>query len=275
MTTRGRHRAPARHARPKKGMPLRREFRTIAITAAFAVSVISVLQQVVPEQVAAAPVKPFVNVQALTTPDTLPSAAKTVDRIVVRKEMTIDVAFPVQATEDPTLATGTKFVQVEGSFGQAKVLADVLYVNGEPVRTIEVSRKVTKAPVPEVATVGTGDAKQISVQLATAEKATGTKETNQQYAKLFIAQSYGWDDKQFTCLVSLWNRESNWRVAARNRRSGATGIPQALPGHKMAAFGSDWKTNPVTQIKWGASYIAKRYDTPCGALAHSHARGWY
>lgn len=275
MTTRGRHRAPARHARPKKGLPLQREFTIIALTAALATTGITVLEQVVPEHAAAAPAKAYVNVQALATPDSLPSAAKSVDRIVVRKEIKVDVAFEVQATEDPALASGTKFVQSEGALGQARVLSDVLYVNGEPVRTTEVSRKIVKTPVAEVAIVGTGDAKQISVQLATAAKATGTKETNQHYAKLFIAQEYGWNDKQFTCLVSLWNRESNWRAAARNRHSGATGIPQALPGRKMAAFGSDWKTNPVTQIKWGASYIAKRYDTPCGALSHSHARGWY
>lgn len=275
MTTRGRHRAPARHARPKKVLPLKREFQIITATALLATTAITVLEQVVPEHAAAAPAKVFINASALAKPDALPSAAKSMDRIVVRKEMKVDVAFEVQATEDPTLATGTKFVQSEGSLGQARVLADVLYVNGEPVRTTEVSRKIIKTPVAEVSTVGTGDAKQISVQLATAAKATGSKETNQRYAKLFIAQEYGWNDKQFTCLVSLWNRESNWRVAARNKRSGATGIPQALPGRKMAAFGSDWKTNAVTQIKWGASYIAKRYDTPCSALSHSHARGWY
>lgn len=275
MTTRGRHRAPARHARPKKALPLQRDFQVIAATVLAAASVITVLEQVVPEHATAAPAKVFINAKALAKPDALPTAAKTMDRIVVRREMKVDVAFEVKATEDPTLASGTKFIQSEGTLGQARVLADVLYVNGEPVRTTEVSRKVIKTPVAEVATVGTGNPKTISVRLATAAKATGTKETNQQYAKLFIAQEYGWNDKQFTCLVSLWNRESNWRAAARNKRSGATGIPQALPGRKMAAFGSDWKTNPVTQIKWGASYIAKRYDTPCSALSHSHARGWY
>lgn len=85
----------------------------------------------------------------------------------------------------------------------------------------------------------------------------------------------GWGAAEFSCLVSLWTRESNWRVDAHNTSSGAYGIPQALPGDKMASAGADWRTNPATQIEWGLGYIAGRYGTPCGAWAHSEARGWY
>ena len=88
-------------------------------------------------------------------------------------------------------------------------------------------------------------------------------------------QKHGWDMDQYSCLVKLWNRESNWRVTATNRSSGAYGIPQALPGSKMASFGEDWRWNPETQIKWGIGYISARYKTPCGALAHSNDVGWY
>jgi len=77
------------------------------------------------------------------------------------------------------------------------------------------------------------------------------------------------------CIVSLFNRESGWNVKARNASSGAYGIPQANPGSKMATFGADWQTNPVTQIKWGLSYIKSRYKTPCGAWSHSQSTGWY
>jgi hypothetical protein len=87
--------------------------------------------------------------------------------------------------------------------------------------------------------------------------------------------AYGWDDTEFNCLVALWNRESHWNVNAHNPRSGAHGIPQALPGEKMATVGADWATNPATQITWGLGYIAGRYGTPCGAWGHSEARGWY
>lgn len=85
----------------------------------------------------------------------------------------------------------------------------------------------------------------------------------------------GWGDDQFACLVALWKKESGWRVNAYNKSSGAYGIPQALPGRKMASAGSDWETNPATQISWGLGYIKGRYGTPCGAWDHSQRRGWY
>lgn len=85
----------------------------------------------------------------------------------------------------------------------------------------------------------------------------------------------GWDQSEFECLVALWNRESRWNVYAHNTSSGAYGIPQALPGDKMATAGADWQTNPATQITWGLGYIAGRYGTPCGAWEHSELKGWY
>jgi hypothetical protein len=83
----------------------------------------------------------------------------------------------------------------------------------------------------------------------------------------------GWGD-QFGCLDSLWQRESGWSVSAANA-SGAYGIPQALPGSKMASEGSDWRTNPATQIEWGLSYIRGSYGSPCGAWDFKQGHGWY
>ena len=85
----------------------------------------------------------------------------------------------------------------------------------------------------------------------------------------------GWSEGQWSCLDALWTRESNWQVQASNARSGAYGIPQALPGWKMAAAGSDWRTNALTQIQWGLSYIGRAYGSPCNALAHSNSYGYY
>lgn len=85
----------------------------------------------------------------------------------------------------------------------------------------------------------------------------------------------GWGDDQYNCLYSLWAKESGWNVYAHNVSSGAYGIPQALPGNKMATAGADWQTNPRTQITWGLGYIEGRYGTPCGAWAKSQASGWY
>jgi len=87
--------------------------------------------------------------------------------------------------------------------------------------------------------------------------------------------SFGFNQTtQYSCLVSLWNRESGWRWDAENP-SGAYGIPQALPGSKMASAGADWQTNPATQIKWGLGYISQVYGTPCNAWAHEEAVGSY
>ncbi len=79
---------------------------------------------------------------------------------------------------------------------------------------------------------------------------------------------------QYSCLNNIWSRESGWNYAAENA-SGAYGIPQALPGSKMASAGPDWQTDPATQIKWGLGYIQGRYGTPCNAWAFWQANGWY
>jgi exonuclease VII small subunit len=98
----------------------------------------------------------------------------------------------------------------------------------------------------------------------------------QETARSMMA-SYGWDGAEFTCLVELWHGESGWSWSATNPSSGAYGIPQALPGWKMASAGSDWLTNPTTQITWGMDYIAEVYGSPCEALDRWLARSphWY
>ena len=88
-------------------------------------------------------------------------------------------------------------------------------------------------------------------------------------------QKYGWGSGEFSCLNSLWEKESGWNYQASNPSSGAYGIPQALPGSKMSSFGSDWQTNPATQIKWGLDYIDGRYGSPCSAWSTAQSQGWY
>lgn len=90
---------------------------------------------------------------------------------------------------------------------------------------------------------------------------------------LMLAAGFGID--QFPCLEKLWDHESGWNHRAENRSSGAYGIPQAYPGSKMASAGSDWRTNPATQIKWGLGYVKGRYDTPCGAWSNFQNNGSY
>ncbi|MFH9606807.1 LysM peptidoglycan-binding domain-containing protein [Streptomyces sp. NPDC017448] len=80
---------------------------------------------------------------------------------------------------------------------------------------------------------------------------------------------------QYTCLHSLFTRESGWNPRATNPSSGAYGIPQALPGSKMASHGADWRTNGVTQVRWGISYVNNRYGSACGAWSHFLKNNWY
>jgi hypothetical protein len=96
----------------------------------------------------------------------------------------------------------------------------------------------------------------------------------QQIAESMLA-SYGWSQSQFSCLDPLWSEESGWNVNADNPTSGAYGIPQALPGSRMASAGPDWQSDAATQIRWGLNYIQSTYGSPCNAWAHEQADGWY
>jgi hypothetical protein len=87
--------------------------------------------------------------------------------------------------------------------------------------------------------------------------------------------SFGWSASEFGCLDPLWEHESGWSVTADNVGTGAYGIPQALPGSRMASAGPDWQTDAATQIKWGLEYIKDTYGSPCAAWDHEQATGWY
>jgi hypothetical protein len=114
----------------------------------------------------------------------------------------------------------------------------------------------------------------VSVMMQKVEMARtpkGAKSVAQEIAK----EKYGWGSYQFSCLNTLWTKESHWNYRARNPRTGAHGIPQALPATKMEIIGTDWRTNPVTQITWGLHYIDVRYETPCKALSKFKRSRYY
>lgn len=129
-----------------------------------------------------------------------------------------------------------------------------VYVKPKPTPTVEASSESGGGWRPPFVTPDPGTAQAIAYDMVLAR---------------------GWGDDQFACLVALWNKESGWRVNAYNSGSGAYGIPQALPGSKMASAGADWETNPATQIAWGLGYVGGRYGSPCGAWDHSQRTGWY
>ncbi|MEI7778239.1 MAG: lytic transglycosylase domain-containing protein [Actinomycetes bacterium] len=98
---------------------------------------------------------------------------------------------------------------------------------------------------------------------------------NQWYASSTMAAMYNWHATQFICLAEVWQHESNWNQNAHNPSSGAHGIPQALPGSKMASAGANWRTDPRVQIRWGLGYIKTQYGTPCAAWAFWQNHSWY
>lgn len=136
----------------------------------------------------------------------------------------------------------------------------------------------TPTPEPVVAAPSTGSdgggAAAAAASIAIPRAAAPNPGSAQAVAREMVL-ARGWGEDQYACLYNLWQRESNWNVYAQNRSSGAYGIPQALPGSKMATAGADWQTNAVTQISWGLGYISGRYGTPCGAWGHSQSVGWY
>ncbi|MDL5351532.1 phospholipase [Microbacterium sp. zg-YB36] len=133
------------------------------------------------------------------------------------------------------------------------------------------AQKAAEEAAAAAAAQAQAEAEAAAAALAAGNTVEGAKAT----ASHLAATQYGWGSDQFQCLDSLWQKESDWNYQAVNPSSGATGIPQSLPGHKMAAAGPDWQTNATTQIRWGLDYIARAYGTPCAAWAHSQATDWY
>jgi hypothetical protein len=127
--------------------------------------------------------------------------------------------------------------------------------------------EVSRVPeVPQAAQRTPRSAQQVSV--------TTPSGSPRQIAGQLLSQ-FGWPGSQFSCLDSLWERESGWDLTAENPSSGAYGIPQAMPGSMMASAGAGWQTDAAIQIRWGLAYIQGRYGSPCGAWAHEESDGWY
>ena len=206
-----------------------------------------------------------------------------IQRVVTRLETTVRAtSFPTQKQRDSSLFVGTTQVVHPGRSGKVRVTYSVVYVDGKPVGRTEVRTVTLRLPSPRVIAIGSKHV----VRQRTAAGAAGSSDpappneptpspgSAKAIAKQLLADQ-GWGDTQYSCLVTLWNHESGWRVHAANP-SGAYGIPQALPGSKMASAGPDWQNNAETQIKWGLGYIKSRYGTPCGAWSSWQSQGgWY
>ncbi len=186
---------------------------------------------------------------------------------VVASETTTQ-PFETVREDDATLTKGREVVAVRGREGSRAVTYEAYQVGGVEIGRTNLAEALLEEPVTEVVRVGTFTAPDLS---STPAVEPGTSRA----IGLELTLSRGWGEDEFGCLDALWSKESGWRVNAHNASSGAYGIPQSLPGSKMASAGDDWQTNPATQITWGLGYIEGRYGTPCGAWAASQSNGWY
>ena len=194
--------------------------------------------------------------------------------------------------ETDSLPEGETKVETEGVDGLVRTTYEVTSKDGTEVSRTPLSSSVLTEKVDAVVLVGTGSGAQkpageaggggggggggeAAPAPAPSPAGDGTTPDGAQAIARSMMGSYGWGDGEFSCLQSLWNRESGWNYQAENASSGAYGIPQALPGSKMSSVAGDWATNPSTQITWGMQYIQGRYGTPCSAWAHSESVGWY
>lgn len=180
-------------------------------------------------------------------------------------------AFLGLAILQPT-AYGLEFAETTSLTMPAADLADALTAEVDP--EIVPIQAVLFSELSSSATVSASAMSLVSSASANVELAR-TPAGAREVAKILMEEKYGWGDKQFWCLDGLWTKESKWNYRSSNSRSGAHGIPQALPASKMEVIGTDWRTNPVTQISWGLHYIDKRYETPCGAFAKFKRTNWY
>jgi hypothetical protein len=195
--------------------------------------------------------------------------------VVSGHQLSLDV---VPETAGTTDAAGAMMAAGARPGERARVTESDWDVRGEVAQIESAAERQTKV---RVAAAKAAAARARAAKAAAAARAARLAEASRAanrnpkaVAKLLAAQR-GWGNTQFTCLDLLWTKESGWNYQATNRYSGAYGIPQALPGSKMASVGANWRTSATTQIKWGLDYIADRYGTPCGAWSHSKATGWY
>ena len=169
----------------------------------------------------------------------------------------VEIPFVEETVKDASLESGKSEVRQLGEVGRKKVYYNVQYVNNQEVSREVTGEEILREPVARVTAVGVK--KSLPPESATCAE---------------WARQAGVSEADLSAAIDLIYHESGCRVDARNAHSGAYGIPQALPGSKMASAGADWETNPVTQIRWMSGYV-NRYGGWQGAINFWYAHGWY
>lgn len=171
-------------------------------------------------------------------------------------------------TEAPVGAMPASWEQQRAADVQSAAASHTAVLEAERKKA---ERKARKAAERKAAEKERREAEQRAARARAAQG--GTPAQNRALGMAMCADK-GWSASQCEDLGTLWQKESGWNNRAHNP-SGAHGIPQALPGSKMASAGPNWQSNARTQIAWGLGYIQSRYGNPSSALAHSYRTGWY
>lgn len=175
-----------------------------------------------------------------------------------KQTITVDeeIPFEVEKIQDASKPSTFKEVREAGEKGQKTVTYEIEVKRGEEISRTKIAEATIKNAKKQVEVVGT------KIDLPAGSH------TDWMSAAGIPAEYHGIANDIIT-------QESGWNVSATNRSSGAYGIPQALPGTKMASAGADWQTNPITQLRWMNSYVVGRYGSWKAAYAHKEATGWY
>jgi hypothetical protein len=265
-----RHRADTRHATPaadkvaarlaRSGSPSKRTRLTItalALSILGGVGVTLTVSETTPE-----PTHPA----AAHVSEPAPAVAEVETRApLVSRSFTRRPAVTVDVRE---YRVAQAIKQAEERAAEARRQARIAARKAEARRQARIAAKKAAAEAERIA------AQKAAEQAAAAAAASTDPGTLRDMARQAMLD-YGFGADQWTYLDQLVMRESGWNPQAQNASSGAYGLPQALPGSKMASAGADWQTNPVTQIRWMLGYIAERYGNPQNAWAHSQSVGWY
>jgi uncharacterized protein YabE (DUF348 family) len=174
--------------------------------------------------------------------------------------VTEEIDFTRRTIRDVNTPVGVSKITQEGEKGEKEITYEVKYQDGKEVSRIKKNEVITKQPVEEITTLGV--------------EYTVTTTPDRETCALW-ARAAGVSEADLDAALWIIEKESHCRYNATNASSGAYGIPQALPGDKMASAGADWRTNPITQIRWMASYVKSRYGGWNGAKRFWEEHHWY
>ncbi|MFW5469184.1 hypothetical protein ACOCJ4_03975 [Knoellia sp. CPCC 206435] len=264
---RGRHRG--RHARPSDA-PLVRAVgvaRRPAVTAALALALVGTGAVGVNAKDAVAESEPFTLSAAAITQAAQYASQSVSDGARIAQERA--------GVNSQRAALSAKAQAEADAKARAKAAADAAATKAAQARAAAAA-KAAQAKAAAAAKARAAAAQKVARDKARTSAIAAAQKDPRSAARAMLGD-YGWGDSQWRCLNLLWEGESAWRHTAENQSSGAYGIPQSLPARKMAKFGADYRTNPLTQIKWGLWYIDQSYGSPCGAWEFWNNRfpHWY